>query len=87
MKSSALNEIDRLRILSPTAWPYLFLPLKRFVGAPGNAPELACLVTGTDDEKAPLTIRLANMFDSRTDVPTREYENVDSLLRDGWVVD
>lgn len=80
---------DREMILHPMRWPLLVLPLKRdnpFQS--GNqavfCPKLSILEVKEDQ---PIEIRIGTMFDKFTELPTREYENVDALLADGWRVD
>ena len=83
---------DREMILNPGRWPNIVLPLKR--GNPfqeGNlaifAPRIPNLGNDVIAEDEPIEILIGTMFDKLSELPRKQYANVDALLADGWVVD
>lgn len=80
---------DREMILNPREWPNVVLPLKRRNPfQDGNtavfAPSLNITTIKPDE---PIEILIGTMFDKLSELPTKQYENVDALLADGWKVD
>jgi len=80
---------DQDMIKHPDAWPqWPYLPVKRRKGAKATL-ECGVIYEGTGIK----TVRVANLFALPTEyqdfltLPKYEYDSVDALLADGWVVD
>jgi hypothetical protein len=83
---------DRAMILWPLMWPkWPYLPVKRWVTEPkfgGRDLECGILWTGTG-----FNIYLVNLFlmpktpEEFKATEHHAYDNVDDLLKDGWIVD
>ena len=80
-----MTEIDRAYILDWKGYvQYPFCPVKRH-SEKSPSIELGVIVAGH-----PTTVYLVDMWEikgSLKDMPKIEYESVDKLLADGWVVD
>lgn len=82
------REDHRNMILDPYKWPHMSLPLKRFRN---GHMETALLWAGMNrlSEDEPLQIKAnTTLFGNLPGGPDFiDYDNVDALLDDGWVVD
>ena len=83
-------------ILTPKAWPRRpVLPLKRWVAHTGKFEDLECAVILEQDgwysKTGPISLFFTNMLMlggvSLNEVKKVEYDSVDAILADGWVVD
>ena len=86
---SHTREQHRDMILHPLKWPALVLPLTRHNPFdPGNcavfSPPMGVHSVAADE---PIEIRIGTMFQKMSELPRKQYENVDALLDDGWTVD
>jgi hypothetical protein len=86
---ATMSDRDRNFILNPNDWPHLILPLKRKNPfQDGNMAVFAPPISkGSIPEDAPIEILIGTMFDKLSELPRKQYENVDALLADGWKVD
>ena len=83
---------DKQFILRPLEWPHWpFLPMKRYTK--GRQMETATLpaIDGFYSYTGKMTLLLIPLFDIEKDslksANKKEYDNVDALLADGWIVD
>ena len=78
---------DREMILSPYKWPHFYLPLKR--RRKGWLPEVAILRTATNDPTAVFIVDEGMTIFGPLDCPIirHEYQGVDAVLADDWLVD
>ncbi len=80
------TEEDRKFIDNPDTWlNWPFLPVKRYnEGEPGAFPTVGIIHVSNKT-----TVYLRNLFDLPDTARTekKEYDNLDALFDDGWVVD
>ena len=80
---------DRAFLLSPSAWPVAngttihYCCMKR-----GTFPNLEFgYILGEPKPYAPIRVLLGNIFDTESTLDEVNYDTVDDLLNDGWIVD
>jgi len=80
------KEVDRAFIKIPSLWPrFPFLPVKRYENGKQELGVIHC--------KCDTSVKIINMFLAPYDFETFQelegidYQSVDELLDDGWIVD
>jgi hypothetical protein len=77
---------EKEMIDTPTRWPLMRLPLKRWVDGQ-SWPQLGFLTCGMEWAGPAREVHLGTVFDDPGSMETILYASTDLLLADGWFVD